>query len=184
MLAVIKVREMLAAKKAGTIKFKDDSNKTWNCNKEELIGNITPGERYYIDYNESQFQGSNGPVTMKWVNNARFWREGDGPNTFEEKAAYNPGGGYSSNSGGGKSMSKKDDYDPEVGKRQTAANCATQFLARQEGMSVDEFVLVFPVVADAVLKFVNDKGSLATVSLEGSEPLAMGDADEDFGFGD
>jgi hypothetical protein len=186
-LAVISVREMMSSKKAGTIKFKDKSNKTWNCNKEELIGNITAGERYYIDYNESTFDGRNGPVTMKWVNNARFWREGDGPDTFEEKEPYNPGG-YSGNSGGGKSMSKSD-YDPEIGKRQTAANVAGPITLKLiEGVpdaeKLDAFALNYPVVAEIVLKFVNDKGSLATVSLDGSPPLAMGDEHEDFGFGD
>jgi len=184
-LANITVREMMASKKAGTIKFKDDSNKTWNCNKEELIGNIVAGERYHIDYNESQFQGSSGPVTMKWVNNARFWRADDGNNTWEQKEPYNPGGGYS---GGGKSMSKSD-YDPEIGKRQTAANVAGPITLKLiEGVpdaeKLDAFALNYPVVAEIVLKFVNDKGSLATVSLDGSPPLAMGDEHEDFGFGD
>jgi hypothetical protein len=179
MRAVITIRELVQGGKAGTLKFKDTSSKTWNCNKEELIPNLTAGERYFIDYNESQFQGSNGPVTMRWVNNARFWKDGDGANTWEDKEPYR-GGGSGGHSGGGNVS--KDNYDPEIGKRQTAANCAAQFLARQEGMSVDEFVIVFPVVADSVLKFVNDKGNLATVSLSGSEPLATGDSDEEFGF--
>jgi hypothetical protein len=74
----------------------------------------------------------------------------------------------------------KSDYDPEVGKRQTAANCATQFLARQEGMTTDEFALLFPVIADVVLKWVDTKGSLAVVADIGGAPSAGGDSDIEF----
>jgi Flp pilus assembly pilin Flp len=181
MIAVVTVREMLPTKPGGKAKakFKTTSNHTFNCSEEELAGNFVAGERYKIDYNESTFQGSNGPVTMKWINRARFWKEEDGPNTWPDKEEYRGGG--SSYSGGGKNVSKSD-YDPEVGKRQTAANCATQFLARQEGMTTDEFALLFPVIADVVLKWVDTKGSLAVVADIGGAAPAGSDSDGDIPF--
>jgi hypothetical protein len=171
MLANITVRS-IENKKPGTIKIKTTSNHTFNCNKEELIGDFANGERYKIDYSESQFQGTNGPVTMKWINRARLWNVEDGDNTWPDKEEYRGGG---SSYSGGKSVSKSD-YDPEIGKRQTAANCATQFLARQEGMTTDEFALLFPAVADVVLKWVDTKGSVAGVAGGGGEAGTGGDS--------
>lgn len=180
MIAVIKIREMMPAK-PGNLKFKDTSNKTWNCAKEELIPHFAVGERYTIDYNESSFQGSNGPVTMKWVNKARFWRDGDGDNTWPDKEPYQGGGSYSGNKG---DAVKKSDYDPEIGKRQTAANCAMQFFANQ-GATIGDLENGFGLVAGIVLNWINEKPkSDAGVSGGGSEEDTGSDGipTEEFGF--
>jgi hypothetical protein len=186
MRAVIQIREMLPSKKQGTVKFKTYANQTFNCNKEELNPHFAQDERYMIDYNVSEFQGSNGPVQMKWVNQARFWKEEDGPNNPPDKEVYKGGGsgGYSGGNSGG-SM-KKDNYDPEVGKRQTACNCAMSYLANA-GVTITELETNLPVVADMVLAYLNGGApkSDAGVPDKGSEASADGDPgaeSEEFGF--
>lgn len=186
MIHVIEIREIIGGTKPGTVKFKSTANLTYNCNKEEFNGNWAVGEKYKIDFNVSSFQGSRGPVEMKWVNNARFWRDGDGPIDPAEKPVYQGGGGggsYQKSSGGG-SM-KKDSYDPEVGKRQTAANCAMSYLANA-GVSIAELDEGLPVVADMVLRYLNGGAPKSTdVSGDGSpsDESAGGDtADDDIPF--
>ena len=75
------------------MKFKSTANLTYNCNKEEFNGHWAVGEKYKIDFNTSSFQGRNGPVEMKWVNQARFWKDGDGPVEPPEKPVYQGGVG-------------------------------------------------------------------------------------------
>lgn len=190
MIHVIEIREIVGGTKPGTVKFKSTANLTYNCNKEEFNGHWAVGEKYKIDFNTSSFQGSRGPVEMKWVNNARFWQEGDGPVDPPEKPVYQGGGGGSysggGNKGGGKSMSKSD-YDPEIGKRQTAANnagliCAELLKNVPEAEKMDSFAFMFPAIADIVLQWVNEKPKSTDVSGMG-EP-SDGDAGGNAADGD
>lgn len=191
MIHVIEIREIIGGTKPGTVKFKSTANLTYNCNKEEFNGNWAVGEKYKIDFNTSSFQGSRGPVEMKWVNNARFWRDGDGPIDPPEKPVYQGGGGNYSGGGnkGGGSM-KKDNYDPEVGKRQTAANNAGLIVAKllenvPEAEQMDSFAFMFPAVADIVLKWVNETPKSTDVSGDGNsgdEGSGGNAADEDIPF--
>ena len=142
MIHIIEIREIVGGTKPGTVKFKSTANLTYNCNKEEFNGHWAVGEKYKIDFNVSSFQGSRGTVEMKWVNNARFWKEGDGAVDPPEKALYQGGGGSYSGGNSGGSM-KKDNYDPEVGKRQTAANCAMSYLANA-GVTMQELETNLP----------------------------------------
>lgn len=129
------------------IHFKCKSQKAWNCKNADLFPLIKPGNRIKIDYSEGKVKpGMKYPP--KYINNARIATGDDPPNTWPDKEPY---------SGGGKSsMSKKDDYDPEVSKRQTAANVAGAYFSSQ-GATVDDFVNSFPTVADAVYNWINQK---------------------------
>lgn len=184
MRAVIQIREFLPAKKQGTIKFKTYANQTFNCNKEELVPHFALDERYVIDYNISEFQGSNGPVQMKWVNNARFWKDSDGPNNPPDKEAYK-GGGSGGYSGGNSGGSMKKDYDPETSKKQTACNCAMQYCGNA-GMTLEDLKTFFPQVADLVLEYLNGEAPKSDTGMAdgGSEASAASDPveDENFGF--
>lgn len=150
--------------------FKDKSQKAWNCTKPELIANFTEGERYFIDYNETQPKPGQ-KYGSKYINRARFWKPDDGENSWPDKEPYTGGGGNSNfNRGGGNVSTKKSDYDPEVGKRQTAANVAGNIIAnaRQGGgfttEDLEEFAIIFPTMADLVLKWVNEKPKSTDVS--------------------
>lgn len=185
MIHIIEIREILPSKKADTVKFKSTANLTYNCNKPEFNGHWAVGEKYKIDFNISSFQGSRGPVEMKWVNNARFWKDGDGPVDPPEKPVYKGGGGsYGSNSGG----SMKKDYDSETSKRQTAANVAGNIMSKvveAGGLDLDKFAIVYPVVADIVLSFLNGGAakSADTSGMDSTGPEEAGGVpDEDFGF--
>jgi len=160
LIHVIEIREILPSTKPGTAKFKSTANLTYNCNKEEFNGHWAVGEKYKIDFNTSSFQGSRGPVEMKWVNQARFWKDGDGPVEPPEKAPYQGGGG--SYGGGNKGGGMKKDFDPEVSKRQTAANVAASIIGqRTQGMGIvmddlDELAIVFKTIADVVYGWVSE----------------------------
>ena len=149
--AVIKIRE-IDKKEAGYVHFKSFCGKSWNCNVPELVADLATGERYKIDYNETLPSGGR-KYGSKYVNRARLWTEADGPNTWPDKEPYT--GGQSTYSGG-KSVSK--DFDSSTSKRQTAANAAMSWCARNVP-TLDELVLVFPVVADAVFQFVDAGGA-------------------------
>jgi len=147
----------------GFLKFKGKEQKVWNCNKPDLFldeqGELAwgPGTRLKIDYNETDPAPGRRP--SKYINNARPAKP-DEPNTWPDKEAWsgNSGGG-----GGGVSHAKKDDYDPEVGKRQTAANVSGNIIAnaRQGGGftvdDLDEFTVIFKAMADIVYGWVNEK---------------------------
>jgi hypothetical protein len=131
--------------KPGTIKLKTACNRTFNCNKDEIVPMFAAGERYHIDYAESTFEGRNGPVTMKWINRARNWQEDDGPNTHPDKEEYKGGG---KSYGGGK---VKDNFDPEVSKMQTTLNVSgTIWSGTHDKFDLDEFNAEYPVLAQIV----------------------------------
>lgn len=173
-IAVITIAD-IDKREAGYIHFKDKSQKAWNCNVAELVADLTEGERYKIDYNETEAKGGR-KYGSKYINRARLWQEDDGPNTWPDKEPYNPSK-YAASSGG--TTVAKSDYDPELGAKQTAANCACAYLGRQEGMSVDEFTLMFPVVADSIHKWLVSKGSVPALATDGSGAAA---GDEDIPF--
>ena len=79
----------------------------------------------------------------------------------------------------------KKDYDSEVSKRQTAANCAMAYLANA-GVAITELDEALPIVADMVLAYLNggaDKSGDAGVADGGSEEGAGGNTgDEDIPF--
>lgn len=159
--------------------FKDKSQKAWNCNKPELIASMVEGERYKIDYNETEPKGGR-KYGSKYINRARFWEENDGPNTWPDKEAYTGGGGSGSTFSGPKGGSVKKDYDPEVSKRQTAANCAMSYLSNA-GVTVEELSTHFPTVAGIVMEYLNGAPKSDTgASDSGSSEVAA--SDEDFGF--
>ena len=185
MIHVIEIREIIGGTKPGTVKFKSTANLTYNCNKPEFNGNWVVGEKYKIDFNTSSFQGSRGPVEMKWVNNARFWKDGDGPVDPPEKPVYQGGGGGNYSGGGNKGGGMKKDYDPEVSKRQTAANCAMAYLANA-GVAITELEEALPIVADVVLRYLNG-GAAKSDDVSGmGEPSDAGSggdtADDDIPF--
>lgn len=161
--AVIKIRE-IDKKEAGYIHFGTTDGKVWNCNVQELIADLAEGERYKIDYAETAPSGGR-KYGSKYVNRARPWQPEDGDNTWPNKDPYTGGGNKTS---GGTMSNSKSDYDPEIGKRQTAANCAGAIYANcmQGGgaIDLDEFAVTFPVLAEVVLKFVDAKGSVAGVA--------------------
>lgn len=150
MIENVTIREMLPSNKPGTVKFKTNCNRTFNCNNEALLQLFAPGERYHIDYKETTFEGRNGPVTMKWVNRARNWQEEDGPNTMPDKDPYQgKSGGYSK--GGGSKV--KDNFDPETSKIQTCINASAQIYGKTHegaGIDLDEFKVTFPVLVELV----------------------------------
>ena len=74
----------------------------------------------------------------------------------------------------------KNDYDPEVGKRQTASNCAMQYCV-VHCKDLDELALHFPVVAEIVLKFVNEPAK-SDSGVAGSGVDKVTGSDEGFGF--
>lgn len=147
--AVITV-DNIDKREAGYVHFKCKAQKAWNCNVAEIIADLTEGERYKIDYNETAPSGGR-KYGSKYINRARLWQEDDGPNTWPDKEPYT-GGNSGSNSGGG-SMNKKSDYDPAVGMRQTGANCAMAFCANA-GMTLEDLKVNFPIVADMVVDYV------------------------------
>lgn len=78
----------------------------------------------------------------------------------------------------------KKDYDPEVSKRQTAANCAMSYLANA-GVTVAELESNFPTVADIVMAYLNG-GAAKSADVSGVDSTGDEGAgsvpDEDFGF--
>lgn len=180
MIHVIEIREIVGGTKPGTVKFKSTANLTYNCNKPEFNSHWAVGEKYKIDFNVSSFNGSRGPVEMKWINNARFWKDGDGPVDPPEKPVYQGGGGSYQKSSGGGSMKK--DYDPELSKKQTSANCAMQYCGNA-GMTLEDLKTFFPQVAAIVFDYLNSdapKSGNAGVADSGGEASSMGDvADQD-----
>lgn len=155
--------------------FKDKSQKAWNCTKPELIANFAEGERYFIDYNETQPKPGQ-KYGSKYINRARGWKPDDGDNTWPDKEPWtggNSGGGSNYNRGGGSMSTKKNDYDPEVGKRQTAANVAGNIIANARqgaGFTMDdleEFSIIFPTMADLVYKWVNEGSKSADAGVAG-----------------
>jgi len=176
--AVIKI-DSFKTQEPGYVNFKSSDQKSWNCNKPELVEHLTVGERYYIEYNETEPKPGY-KYGSKYINKARFWKPEDGPNTWPDKEPYT-GGGQSRSSYGGSKVSK--DYDPEVGKRQTAANVAGNIVSKMiEGLPeegrIDAFAMFFPTVADIVFKWVDSKGSKSDVPAEGSGAAGA----EEFGF--
>jgi hypothetical protein len=182
MIENVTIREMMPSTKPGTVKFKTTDNRTFNCNKDEIIHLFAQGERYHIDYNETTFDGRNGPVTMKWVNRARNWQTDDGPNTYPDKDPYQGkgGGSYSGNSGGGSKV--KDNYDPEVSKIQTRINAAAQVYGMTHeglGLDLDEFSVQFPVIMEIMEKAFQPKPLVPMVDEHGN-PSVPGDEDISF----
>lgn len=149
--------------------FYDKSQKAWNCTKPELFDFFVPGERVFIDYNESPPKDGR-KYGSKYVNRARPWKPEDGDNTWPDKEPYT-GGSYS----GGSKVKK--DYDPEVGKRQTAANCAMSYCT-QHCKDLDELALHFPAVADIVYKWVSE----APKSVDSGPTKVAAEDDDSFGF--
>ena len=134
---------------------------------QELVADLAEGECYKIDYAETAPKDGH-KYGSKYVNRARTWQVADGPNTWPDKEPYAGGGGNSYSSGGNVS---KNDYDPEIVKRQTAANCAGNIYASQKrGLDIylDEFAVTFPVLAEVVLKFVDSKGDVGVKADGGS----------------
>lgn len=126
--------------------FKDKSQKAWNCNKTALFPVLVAGNRVKIDFNETAPSGGR-KYGSKYINQARLANADDPGNTWPDKEPYRGGG----NNGGGVSK----DYDPEVGKRQTAANCAMNWIARNV-TDADEVGVLFPAIADVVYKWVSE----------------------------
>jgi len=156
--AVITV-EHIDKKEAGYIHFKCKAQKAWNCNVQEIIADLSEGERYKIDYAETAPSGGR-KYGSKYVNRARLWQPDDGPNTWPDKEPYNPNGNTSSSggNGGGKSMAKSD-FDPEVSKRQTCINAAGNVIANAYsglGMNLDQFAIEFPAVFDIMYKKLSE----------------------------
>lgn len=156
MRAVIKV-DSIITREASWLKLKDSSQKTFNCNKPDLIPHFEIGERYVIDYNETEPKDGRR-YGSKYINRARFWKPEDGENTWPDKEPW---------TGGRKSMSK--DFDPEVSKRQTAANVAGNILANMKDITFETIVAEFEPLAQMVFEFIN--GTKESVK-----------SDEDFGF--
>lgn len=165
-LAVITVDEV-DRKEAGYYHFKDKSQKAWNCNKPELFDLFVPGERIYIDYNEGKPKEGR-KYGSKYINRARNWKPEDGDNSWPDKEPYTGGGSHS----GGSKVTKKD-YDPEVGKKQTAANCAMVWCG-QHAQTLDDLALWFPAVADIVYKWVNEPPKSGLGDSGNEEPLRDG----------
>lgn len=163
-IAIVTIREV-DKQEPGYMHLFTKDGKAWNCNKPELFDILLAGERVKIDYNETEPKGGR-KYGSKYINRARTWQEDDGPNTWPDKEPYT-GGGYASKQGG-KNVSK--DYDPEIGKRQTAANCAMSYCT-QHCKELDELAIHFPAVADIVLTWVNERPK-----------SDAGTATEDFGF--
>lgn len=162
--------------KPGTIKIKTNCNRTFNCNKDEITQLFAAGERYHIDYNESTFDGRNGPVTMKWINRARNWQEDDGPNTYPDKDPYQGGG--KSYSGGSK---VKDNFDPEVSKTQTCINAAASVYGHTHDiLDLDQFAIEFPTLVDIMKESFLPKPIAPSVDSEGNKTV-QGDDDIPFG---
>lgn len=168
MRAVIKV-DSIITREASWLKFRDASQKTWNCNKPDLIPHFEIGERYVIDYNETQPTGGR-KYGSKYINRARFWKPEDGENTWPDKEPWTGGNsGFS----GRKDMRK--DFDPEVSKRQTAANVAGNILANMKDITFQTIVDEFEPLAQMVYEFIS--------GAKDSEPKDSGTKDdEDFGF--
>lgn len=175
MRAVITV-DKIDKREPSYMHFKCKAQKAWNVTKEEIIGELVEGERYYIDYAEGKVApGRKYP--SKYINRARNWKPEDGPDTWDAKEPYdNSSPSASGTSFQGAHMSKKDTYDPEIGKRQTAANCAMTW-CKDNCKTLDELATVFPTVADVVFKYVDDKGSLAAVVDIPSKADPDGDGD-------
>lgn len=173
MIAFITI-DVIDKQTPGYIHLKDKSQKAWNCNKPELFtdeqGNLAwrAGTRLKIDYAEGQLKpGFQYPP--KYINNARPARD-DEQDTWPAKEPYRGGGGGNM---------KKDDYDPEVGKRQTAANCAMDFFANQ-GATIADLEANFETVANIVLDFVNGgapKSDNGGADSAGSEDFGSEDVD-------
>ena len=149
--AVITV-DKIDKKEAGYIHFKCKAQKAWNCNVDEIIADLTEGERYKIDYNETQPSGGR-KYGSKYVNRARLWQPEDGPNTWPDKEPYTGGGGSFAPKAGG-SVSK--DFDTGTSMRQTASNAAMAWCAVNV-KTIDELAVMFPVAAELVFQFVSTK---------------------------
>lgn len=136
-----------------------------------MVSDLAEGECYKIDYAETAPKDGH-KYGSKYVNRARTWQVADGPNTWPDKEPYQGGGGNSTYSSGGNVS--KNDYDPEIGKRQTAANCAGSIYANcMQGagaIDLDEFAVTFPVLAEVVLKFVDSKGDVGVKADGGGGP--------------
>lgn len=166
--AVITV-DKIDRQESNYIHFIDKSQKAWNCNVVDLFDIIVPGERVVIDYKENP-PAAGRKYGTKYVNRARLWQEGDGENTWPDKEPYTGGAPKS----GGNKVGK--DYDPEIGKRQTAANCAIQWcVAHTKGE--DEFAVMFPAIADIILKWVNEAPK------SGDDGTVGSSSQDDFGGG-
>lgn len=163
-IAFIKVGT-IQKQEPGWVNFKSADQLTWNCNKEELLSLITPGACLKVDFNETEPKPGH-KFGSKWINNARPMQAGE-QLTRPDKEPY--GGGAPRSNGNG----KKSDYDPEVGKRQTAANCAANYLA-QQNLTVEDFKNAFPQVADAVYAWVNE----APKSNAGAAPEPTNELDQ------
>jgi hypothetical protein len=78
----------------------------------------------------------------------------------------------------------KKDFDPELSKRQTSANCAMAYCGNA-GMTPDELKAMFPVIADIVLDYLNGgapKSDAGVASEGGTEGAASGAGDDDIPF--
>lgn len=132
------------------VNFTSACGRKWNYkyNPQYDEQNIARGFQVgkHIEVMWSPFTNSRG-TESRYVNSARSV-----PDSVPDSETKR-GGGHNGGSNGSK---KKDDYDPEVGKRQTAANCAMSYCAQQK-LTLDEIAVTFPAVADIVLKWVNEK---------------------------
>lgn len=175
-LAVIQI-DRVDKQEAGYMHFYDKSQKAWNCNKPECFDFLVPGEKAFIDYNETQPKDGR-KYGSKYVNRARNWKEDDGGNTWPDKEPYNPSVATQR-----KESKVSKDYDPEVGKKQTAANVSGPITLEiiknvAESDKLDAFKVTFPVVADLVYGWVN----ATPKSNAGGAGDSASASDEDFGF--
>jgi hypothetical protein len=153
------------------IKFTDKSQQYWNCNIQKLFKVLSPGNRVKIDYNVSDPKDPNKKPS-KYINQARLANSEDPQeNTFTDKDPFDP-----NRTRGGRQMSK--DYDPEVSKRQTAANVMgnifAHYVAKTGKLDLDEFAVLFPAGADVVLDWINEQpksGSTVEAGADGQENI-------------
>ena len=188
MIHVIEIREMVPGGKPGTVKFKSTANLTYNCNKPELNGHWAVGEKYKIDFNISKFQGSRGEIEMKWVNKARFWKDGDGDVDPAEKPVYQGGGGGSysgpkkSSSNEGWSMEKTKDIHRQVAAKIAGDVIGNIYQGGASALTAEVFDTLFLGFANRALSFIEaaPKSGDAGVADSGSEETPTGDIVDEF----
>lgn len=166
------------------VHFNDRSQKAWNCTNADLFSLFSPGNRIKVDFNTTKPKDSTRKPS-RYINNARLANDSDPKSNgmydsdnsllekWPDKEAYKKGGNKTM-------FEKKDDYDPEVGKRQTASNVAGRFLSEKR-VGVEEFKRFFPEVAEVVYNWINQKPDATFPEpSESSDEEAGGDDDIPF----
>lgn len=156
--------------------FNDKSQKAWNCKNADLFSMFYPGNRIKVDFNMTK-PSDPKKKPSRYINNARPAQQGDPAvnGVYEDGVLtdrWDDKEPYTGNRGGGKVS--KDNYDPEVGKRQTAANVAGNILSHMAGdMTLNDVVTSFPQIADEVYNWINQK---PVDSFRGSSSESVPDA--------